>query len=322
MLRWAARRLCAPLKAFVRTKDSSELVPRHIEMVDTRQKCMEVLPLLMSERAVALDCEGVGLGRWGRLCLLQMATQDKVFLFDPLRDGVVSALAPVLTSGRIAKIMHDCREDVSALYHQFGIVCDGVYDTQIAHFMLLEQSNYAPYQISLNDLLVKMLGFGNQGSKAVGDQMRSDPQIWFYRPISQDLIEYAVQDVVHLPALRELLLKKNSRNFRVNREMRGKFSVVRPPIAKFLIEMGMKLQGEIMANFQILAPKTKSELEIYFSTSKSKNRFLKFKIDVPNFNLLFLSNLISRPKNSNSAPSIWSESSSLNFSSTKILILY
>ena len=44
-------------------------------------------------------------------------------------------------------------------------------------------------------------------------------------------------------------LKKNSRNFRLNREMRGKFCVIRPPIAKFLIEIGMKLQGEIMAKF-------------------------------------------------------------------------
>ena len=56
--------------------------------------------------------------------------------------------------------------------------------------------------------------------------------------------------------------EKFRENFRVNGEMRGKFSVIRPPIAKFLIEIGMKLQGEIMANFQILAPKSKSELEI------------------------------------------------------------
>ena len=31
---------------------------------------------------------------------------------------------------------------------------------------------------------------------------------------------------------------------------------------QILIEIGMKLQGEIMANFQILVPKSKSELEI------------------------------------------------------------
>ena len=62
-------------------------------------------------------------------------------------------------------------------------------------------------------------------------------------------------------------LKKNSRNFRVNREMRGKFSVIRPPIAKFLIEIGMKSQGEMPAKFQFLVPKSKFESEINFSMS-------------------------------------------------------
>ena len=46
-----------------------------------------------------------------------------------------------------------------------------------------------------------------------------------------------------------------------------KICVIRPPIAKFLIEIGVKLQGEIMANFQILAPKSKFESEIKFSMS-------------------------------------------------------
>ena len=54
---------------------------------------------------------------------------------------------------------------------------------------------------------------------------------------------------------------KNHEIFRVSGEMRGKFGEIRPPIAKFLIEIGMKLQGEIMANFQILVPKSKFELE-------------------------------------------------------------
>jgi hypothetical protein len=56
--------------------------------------------------------------------------------------------------------------------------------------------------------------------------------------------------------------EKFTRNFRVSREMREKICVIQPPIAKFLIEIGMKLQGEIMAKFQILAPKSKSEFEM------------------------------------------------------------
>ena len=76
-------------------------------------------------------------------------------------------------------------------------------------------------------------------------------------------------------------LKKNSRNFRVNREMRGKFDVIRPPIAKFLIEIGMKLQGEIMANFQILAPKSNFQFAILQSTSKLQIECQKFSPLIP-----------------------------------------
>ncbi len=76
-----------------------------------------------------------------------------------------------------------------------------------------------------------------------------------------------------------VLLKKNSWNFRVNREMRGKFDVIRPPIAKFLIEIGMKLQREMPAKFQIFG----SEIQIRIwnqvfdvliseSTAKIQNR--------------------------------------------------
>jgi hypothetical protein len=55
---------------------------------------------------------------------------------------------------------------------------------------------------------------------------------------------------------------KNHEIFRVNGEMRGKFDEIRPPIAKFLIEIGMKLQGEMPAKFQMFVPKSNFEFEI------------------------------------------------------------
>ena len=63
--------------------------------------------------------------------------------------------------------------------------------------------------------------------------------------------------------------------------MRGKFSVIRPPIAKFLIEIGMKLQGEIMANFQILAPKSNFQFVFLKSTSKLQIECQKFSPPIP-----------------------------------------
>ncbi|OLP76241.1 hypothetical protein AK812_SmicGene43847 [Symbiodinium microadriaticum] len=45
------------------------------QLVQTREEAEAVLPELLSQRVVGVDCEGVALGRWGRLCLCQAGTQ-------------------------------------------------------------------------------------------------------------------------------------------------------------------------------------------------------------------------------------------------------
>eukprot|EP01066_Platyproteum_vivax_P021227 Platyproteum_vivax@DN9252_c0_g1_i1.p1 len=138
---------------------------------------------------------------------MQIATKNGVFLFDCLRDGVLKQLAPILQNPHLVKVMHDCREDSSALYNQFGIQLKNIYDTQVAHKILLEREQYPGIQISLNDLLLKTLKISNLKKTPTDGKMDHDSNLWFYRPINQDLIEYAIQDVLHLTAVR---LKMNS----------------------------------------------------------------------------------------------------------------
>ncbi|CEL95361.1 unnamed protein product [Vitrella brassicaformis CCMP3155] len=178
---------------------------REIHLIDSRDACEDCLPELISAPAIAVDCEGVNLGRFGRLCLIQIAAGDRVFLFDCLKEGIMNTLAPVLSHANIVKVMHDCREDSSALHNQYGIQLQNVFDTQVAHFALLDQDGFAPYQISLNDLLLKALKLSNRRKSPITAKMVRDPNVWYYRPVSRDLIEYAVQDVLHLLPLRQRL---------------------------------------------------------------------------------------------------------------------
>ena len=54
--------------------------------------------------ALALDCEGVRLGRFGRICLMQMQDQEgRVMLCDALRPGIMEAFRPLLESPKILK---------------------------------------------------------------------------------------------------------------------------------------------------------------------------------------------------------------------------
>jgi len=185
-----------------------QLVPREAVFIDSRAAAEEVLPRLLGARVLGVDCEGVALGRWGRLCLCQVAAPGRVYLFDALREGVLDTLRPVLSAKGIIKVMHDCREDASALFSQFDVELAGVFDTQVAHTMLLEQRVSRPYQISLNELLKSMLQLQNEKQVPLSKRMKDDPNMWFYRPMQQDLLSYAVQDVMYLPLLHRRMCKE------------------------------------------------------------------------------------------------------------------
>ena len=69
---------------------------------------------------------------------------------------------PVLSSPHVSKVMHDCREDVSALVQHFQACLRGVVDTLMAYVMKNERRESAPaFQVGLNDALMKTLGVRN-----------------------------------------------------------------------------------------------------------------------------------------------------------------
>eukprot|EP00933_Yihiella_yeosuensis_P055370 TRINITY_DN5411_c0_g1_i3.p1 TRINITY_DN5411_c0_g1~~TRINITY_DN5411_c0_g1_i3.p1 ORF type:complete len:259 (+),score=36.63 TRINITY_DN5411_c0_g1_i3:86-862(+) len=184
------------------------LVPSEAVIIDSRKSAEECLPDLLSARLIGVDCEGVALGRWGRLTLCQIATPEKVYLFDALREGVIEVIQPILASNGITKVMHDCREDSSALLSQFDTELSGVFDTQVAHTMMLEMEASRPFQISLNELLKSVLLLENEQQRPLGQRMKDDPNVWFYRPMHPDLLNYAAQDVMYLPVLHRVLCDK------------------------------------------------------------------------------------------------------------------
>lgn len=89
---------------------------------------------------IGFDCEGVNLARFGRLCIMQLAFEDAVYLVDAVEGGhaLVQACKPALESSVVTKIVHDCKRDSEALYFQHGIKLHNVFDTQIA-FTLIEE---------------------------------------------------------------------------------------------------------------------------------------------------------------------------------------
>jgi len=94
--------------------------------------------------ALAVDFEGVKLCRHGELCLVQMTCSDDptlVYVVDIHKLGnraftmetpTGMSMKMVLENSNIRKVWFDPRNDVDALYHQFGIMPRGIFDLQLA----------------------------------------------------------------------------------------------------------------------------------------------------------------------------------------------
>lgn len=123
---------------------------RNVRIIAKPKECATLVHNLLNKQyeSVTVDAEGVNLGPKGPMTLLQVATPDRqVYLFDLLSNPALlqeGKLRELLESERLVKVMHDCRNDSAALYHQFGITLKNVFDTQAAHAVLQQQDHAKP----------------------------------------------------------------------------------------------------------------------------------------------------------------------------------
>ncbi len=153
---------------------------------------------LRQEPWIALDTEFVRERTYyARLCLIQIATSDQLFCVDPLATDDLSALLDVVYDSKIVKVLHSARQDLEVFYDLRGAAPAPVFDTQIAAALLgfEDQIGYA----TLVDELV--------GVKLDKLHTRTD---WSTRPLTQEQLDYAADDVRHLvPIYRQLTEKLN-----------------------------------------------------------------------------------------------------------------
>ncbi|CEM09985.1 unnamed protein product [Vitrella brassicaformis CCMP3155] len=209
-------------------------VRRRVSIVsDAEECCREVDDHLRGCDRVAMDCEGVMLGRFGRLCLVQLSTRERILVCDALKTGVVEALKPILSDPNIIKVCHDCREDSSALYHQHGVLLRSVFDTQVAYRLHLQRTRTdqgkgmaegsSPYDehggsdssayafdAPLAVPLKAFLDISTPPSREMKQRMSDDPTLWFRRPLGADLLRYAMEGVRHLIPLMDAMTRKGS----------------------------------------------------------------------------------------------------------------
>jgi len=173
------------------------------------------LTMIQNSELVAVDCEGVVLGRKGVLCLLQLATQDTVYIFDVLSLGKElfdRGMKRILESGSVTKVFYDCRGDSDILFHQYGVRLKGVVDLALTevYFRYKQGMGVPRYFKGYRKCVETYLPLSDSYFHHIKDKVCSvmsstGTNFWKERPLAIEVLEYAAYDVKYLRELHILL---------------------------------------------------------------------------------------------------------------------
>ncbi|XP_076928194.1 exosome complex exonuclease rrp6-like [Bidens hawaiensis] len=197
-----------------------EGVPVHIVTHASQLPTDFLKPTPDKKLVIGFDCEGVDLCRNGTLCIMQLAFPDAVYLVDAIEGGraLVEACKPALESSNVLKVIHDCKRDSEALYFQFNIKLNNVFDTQIAYTLIEEQEGVTKVPddyISFVGLLAdpRYCGISYLEKQEVRVLLRQDPNFWKYRPLSELMVRAATDDVRFLLYIyNKMVVKMNQKS--------------------------------------------------------------------------------------------------------------
>ncbi|XP_020953193.1 piRNA biogenesis protein EXD1 isoform X3 [Sus scrofa] len=128
--------------------------------------------------------------------------------------SVAAEGANVCRHGKLCwlQVIHDCRWLSDCLSHQYGILLNNVFDTQVADVLQfsMETGGFLPNCIStLQESLIrhlkiapKYLSFLEERQKRI----QENPELWFTRPLSPSLLKILALEATYLLPLRLVLL--------------------------------------------------------------------------------------------------------------------
>ena len=130
-----------------------------------------------------------------QLALIQIASGDQLACIDPLVISDFKPFTNLMKNASLLKVFHSSSQDLEILYQKFGQLPSPVFDTQLAAAVL----GYS-HQISYADLVQQITG--------VSLEKKHTRANWMRRPLSEDELDYALDDVRYLLAVYETLSTK------------------------------------------------------------------------------------------------------------------
>lgn len=210
--------------------------PFRVNLIDSFGCLMQLLIHLericgINEAALAVDFEGVKLCRHGALCLVQMTCSDDprlVYVLDvhvlgkrafTMQTPQGTSMKGLLEEQNIRKVWFDPRNDVDALYHQFGIMPRGIFDLQLAevadrrnrglnvHFVQGLYKCLTQCPALQSDQKVFAERINTLGKSLFEPQNGGNYEIFQHRPLNPVILVYAAHDSRYMLVLYEQYVK-------------------------------------------------------------------------------------------------------------------
>ena len=263
---------------------STSTFPRLKFILIDDTKSMELMAKHISTASiVALDLEGNGRHRYPeRICLIQLAVNNSIYIIDPLKKLDMSPICDLIENPLIEKVMHSVSYDVRCLKREWGIRINNLFDPAIAASLV------GIKKTGLGSVIEEVLGINIDKSKKL---QRSD---WTIRPLSNESLLYAANDVAHLISLR-MTLKKRLQDMgryewaleEFQRQVSATFKSSNPEIDFLTVKGGGKVDP--------------NKLPVLRSLSKLRIKYAVFR-DVPLYRILNDKTLVDLANANHSMP--------------------
>jgi ribonuclease D len=180
------------------------------QYIDTNEQLADFCDRIRNAGYCAIDTEFVREKTYYPiLSLIQIASEEYMACIDPLVIDNFEPLVSLIQDPNLVKVFHSPSQDLEILYQQFSLIPQPIFDTQLAAAVL----GY-DYQIGYADLVNQIIGV-----KLEKKHTRAN---WTRRPLSQDEIDYAMDDVRYLVPVFQTLkteLEDKKRNAWIEKDL-------------------------------------------------------------------------------------------------------
>jgi ribonuclease D len=163
--------------------------------VKDRSDLLKASEILSKEKVIGVDVESDSMFHYKeKVCLIQISTPEMNMLIDALSINDLNPLLPVFADPQIRKIFHGADYDIRSLYRDFGVEVNSLFDTQIAARLLgIAQTG---------------LSFSLETRFGITMEKKYQKKDWSQRPLSKEMLQYAVKDTCYLIPLAQGLEKE------------------------------------------------------------------------------------------------------------------